>query len=122
MTPLLTLLLVAACEPAQVVDGFPDAYVGVGMELKIDGARPVVVRTIAGGSAAEAGIEAGDQVMSIDGNTTEGSSLGDVVMRIRGRPGSQVTLGLERGGKQLIVIVRRRKMAKGNDDYRAIQK
>jgi hypothetical protein len=33
-----------------------------------------------------------------------------------------VTLGLERGGKQLIVIVRRREMAKGNDDYRAIQK
>lgn len=115
----VAVVVAAACESSQVVDGFPDSYVGVGMELTIDGSHPVVVRTIDGGSAAEAGILAGDRVVTIDGRETVGCALGDVVMRIRGQPGTQVTLGLERGEHRLIVVVKRRALAKQDHDYRA---
>jgi carboxyl-terminal processing protease len=119
---LVALTATAACEPAQVVNGFPESYVGVGMELRIEGSHPIVVRTIDGGSAADAGIEPGDRVVSIDGQTTDGNTLGDVVMRIRGEPGTQVTLGVRRGDQRLMVVIRRRTMAKQKADYRPTER
>ena len=117
--PLLVLVLASswACRGAEVVPSFPKSYVGVGMELHMDGPVPVVVRTLPGGSALEAGVEPGDRIVMIDGRPTHGQSLGDVVMRIRGKPESQVTLALDRDKERLIVVVRRRKMAKGKKDY-----
>lgn len=120
-SPLLALLLAAgswACTRTEVVPSFPDSFVGVGMELRMDGNVPEVVRTLAGGSAREAGVEPGDRIVMIDGRSTIDQSLGDIVMRIRGKPGSQVTLALNRGEERLIIVVRRRKMAKqGEKDY-----
>jgi carboxyl-terminal processing protease len=117
--PLLfaSLACSSGCERAEVVAAFPDAYAGVGMELKKTSAGPVVVRTIDGGSAHEAGVRPGDLLVAVDGLPTDDKSLGDVVMRIRGKPDSQVTLTFERNGKRLITVVRRRKMLKTDQQY-----
>ena len=122
--PFLVLVLAAgswACTRTEVVPSFPNSYVGVGMELRMEGKVPLVVRTLPGGSAREAGVEPGDRLVMIDGQPTINESLGDIVMRIRGRPESQVTLALNRGDERMIIVVRRRKMAKQGDekDYAA---
>ena len=113
------LALLAACSGAKVVQGFPDSFVGVGLELHLEGSHPVVVRTLPGGSAAEAGVEPGDRVLLIDGVATDGMSLGDVVMRLRGKPDTQVTMSMDRAGQRIIVVVRRRAMAKKDQGYEA---
>ena len=120
---LVLAWMYVACTRTEVVPSFPDSYVGVGMELRIEDNLPEVVRTLAGGSARDAGVEPGDRIVMIDGHPTINESLGDIVMRIRGRPESQVTLALDRGKERLIIVVRRRKMTKqGEKDYDSAEK
>jgi C-terminal processing protease CtpA/Prc len=115
----LTILSTPACRRKEVVASFPDSYAGVGLELRIEGDAPVVVRSLIGGAGEQAGILAGDRVLAVDGATTKGQSLGDVVMKLRGAPESQVTLTLDRKGQKLIVAMRRSKMVKQRADYSA---
>lgn len=117
---VITLIVcLAACSRREVIQSFPQEYVGVGIELTIDGNTPVVVRTLEGGSAASVGVEAGDRVLAIDDKSTRDVSLGNAVMMMRGEPGSQVRLTIARHDQQLIVIVPRRSMVKNENDYRA---
>jgi carboxyl-terminal processing protease len=107
------------CARTEVVQSFPDSYVGVGLELTIEGHNPVVVRTLEGGSAASVGVEPGDKVLQIDGQSTNDLTLGNAVMMIRGEPGTQVTLTIDRKTQQMVVIVPRRAMTKDAADYHA---
>ncbi len=115
------LTLSAACADTQVVESFPEQFAGVGLELKIQGGWPEVVAPLAGGSAAAAGVKKGDRIVAIDGASTEGLSLGDVVVRLRGKPESQVTLTLLRDKKQMLVVVRRQVMKKAGGGYEAVK-
>jgi C-terminal processing protease CtpA/Prc len=109
-----------ACTHTEVVQSFPDNYVGVGLELTIQDDTPVVVRTLEGGSAEQVGVEPGDRLLEIDGKSTKDITLGNAVMMIRGEPGSQVRLTIDRKDHQLVVIVPRQAMTKGAAaDYRA---
>ncbi len=110
------LVCLGAC--ATEVDGFPPTFVGVGLELRIEGAHPVVVNVIAGGPADTAGILAGDRIVSVDSRETRDQTLGEVVMRLRGEPDTQVSLGIERGMEKVLVVVRRRSMAKAQTGYK----
>ena len=109
-----------ACARTEVVQSFPDSYVGVGLELTIDDHTPVVVRTLEGGSAASVGLEPGDRVLAINGQSTRDVTLGNAVMMIRGEPGTQVTLTIDRKAQQMVVIVPRQAMTKDpSADYHA---
>ncbi|RMD69813.1 MAG: S41 family peptidase, partial [Cyanobacteria bacterium J149] len=59
----------------------------------------VVISPIEDTPAAEAGIISKDIIRKVDGKNTEGMELNDVVSLIRGKPGTQVTLTIEREGK-----------------------
>jgi len=61
----------------------------------------VVISPIEDTPAAEAGIMAKDIIVKIDGQSTEGMELNDAVSLIRGTPGSDVTLTIERQGRQI---------------------
>ena len=108
-----------SCSKTEVVSGYPDEYAGVGLELRIEKGEPVVVRALQGGSGAQAGVLPGDRIVKIDGMNTRGKSLGDIVMRIRGKSGSQISLTLQRDDKRIILVVRRMRMKKGKKDYTA---
>lgn len=58
----------------------------------------VVISPIEDTPAAEAGIISKDIIRKVDGKSTEGMDLNDVVSLIRGKPGTQVTLTIEREG------------------------
>jgi C-terminal processing protease CtpA/Prc len=116
-TPLVLALCLATCRDKTVVSAYPDLFVGVGLELTVKDGTPVVVRVLPGSSGGEAGVAADDRLIAVDGVPTQGKSLGDVVMSVRGRPDTQVTLTLLRREVRHVVVVRRRAMAKTGKDY-----
>jgi len=69
--------------------------------------RMTVMRVIRGSPALRAGLLAGDAVLAVDGESTLGQTLDEVIPRIRGKKGTAVLLGLERDGQALeLSIVR----------------
>ncbi len=53
--------------------------------------------------AERGGLRAGDVIISVDGQSTKGWTSNQAVLRIRGRAGSHVVLGIDRGGQRLTV-------------------
>jgi carboxyl-terminal processing protease len=78
-------------------DDFNGAFGGIGVEISEQSAIPVVVSPIDGTPAAKAGLQPGDLIISIDGQSTNGMDPTQVVTAIRGKPGSEVTLSISRG-------------------------
>jgi carboxyl-terminal processing protease len=72
-------------------------YVGIGIEVQLDRDRMRVVSAGADTPAARAGIRAGDVIAAIDGTALAGLSNGEVARRMRGAPGSVVTVSLLHG-------------------------
>ena len=67
---------------------------GIGVELTVaEASREVVVLApVFGGPAWNAGVQAGDRILAIDGKPARGLSMTDVVSRLRGSPDSQLRL------------------------------
>lgn len=83
-------------------------FEGVGMTL--DGRTGVImVALVSEGSPAErAGVQAGDQIVSVDGVPVAGQNINAVVARIRGPSGSAVVVGFQRGAQSFELTIRRR--------------
>jgi carboxyl-terminal processing protease len=58
--------------------------------------RLVVIAPLAETPAEAAGLHAGDIVLAVDGESVDGSTLNDQITLIRGEPGTDVTLTLQR--------------------------
>jgi len=73
---------------------------GVGIQItkEEETQNIVVISPIEDTPAAEAGIISKDIIRKVDDKSTEGMDLNDVVSLIRGKPGTQVTLTIERDG------------------------
>lgn len=100
--------------PPNVMHPFPERFVGVGLELRIQERFPRVVRVIPGSAAAHARVEVGDSLVAIDDAPTAGWSLADTVAALRGEAGTRVSLTLLRGPDQQkhVVGLRRRAIAR----------
>jgi carboxyl-terminal processing protease len=81
---------------------------GIGAELDQDAQGDIIVMSpLPGQPAAKAGIEAKDIISTIDGESTSGMTVDDAVDKIRGKQGSQVTLGIVRGTQELTFTITR---------------
>ena len=65
--------------------------IGAQVSLNADG-RPMIVAPLPDSPAAKAGIKTGDVILAVDGKSTEGMTLVEVVLIIRGQAGTPVTL------------------------------
>jgi carboxyl-terminal processing protease len=72
---------------------------GIGVEVSIHDGKPKVIAPINGTPAAHAGIEPGDLIISIGGQSTQGMDQAKVIDAIRGNPGTAVTVTLSRADK-----------------------
>ncbi len=79
-------------ENRQWRERFEGRFSGVGIEITLQDEKLMVVAPIDGTPAYLAGIQAGDIIIAIDGTTTEGITLREAAMRIRGEVGTPVTL------------------------------
>ena len=75
---------------------------GVGIQISKDEEtdRLLVIAPIEDTPAFEAGILAKDLIVGIDGTDTKGMEVNDAVKLIRGKPGTRVTLTIERDGQK----------------------
>jgi carboxyl-terminal processing protease len=71
---------------------------GIGCEVDARNGLLLVMAALEGTPAARAGLRRGDRILEIDGLSTEGMSLQNAVVRMRGRPGTVVRLSLRRDG------------------------
>jgi carboxyl-terminal processing protease len=71
---------------------------GLGITITIVDEQLTVISPIEDTPACKAGIQAGDNIMEIDGETTKGMSLDEAVNILRGDKGTMVTLTIEREG------------------------
>jgi carboxyl-terminal processing protease len=67
----------------------------------------VIVAPLDGSPAEEAGLRPGDQILAIDGTSTEGESVSSLVYVVRGEAGTDVTLTIQRGDETSDVTVTR---------------
>ena len=70
----------------------------------------VVVAPLADSPAEAAGLESGDIVLAVDGKSVNGSTLQDEVGKVRGEPGTKVTLTLKRGDRTFDLTITRAKI------------
>lgn len=73
-------------------------FSGIGIEITMKNRILTVVSPIEGTPAFRAGIQAGDQIVKVDGTATKNISLSEAVRKIRGAKGSRVTLTINRQG------------------------
>lgn len=73
-----------------------EAFGGVGVVINRRGEWITVVSPIEDSPGWEAGLLAGDQIREIDGRSARGLEMSEAVNRLRGKPGSEVTLLVRR--------------------------
>ena len=72
---------------------------GIGAVVKEEDKKPVIVSLQPGSPAEKAGLAANDTIVAVDGRSTEGMSLTEVIIRVRGPRGSTVRLTIQREGQ-----------------------
>ena len=83
-------------EYQEMLDDSAGEFAGIGAELTRDDSHPMVISPIDDTPAARAGIRAGDVILRINGELTDGMSLKDVVTVLRGPADSTVRLTIGR--------------------------
>ena len=71
---------------------------GLGLEVTQADGLLKVISPIDGTPGAKAGIKPGDIIVEINGHSADGLSLDDAVSKMRGAPGTQISLTLKRAG------------------------
>ena len=93
--------------PASTVEDFrirmEGEYGGVGLEVIPRDGWVTVVTPLPGTPGTRAGIRAGDQIVEVEGQSTEGRSSDDVVGSLRGRPGTAVSVKVRRPGVEVSI-------------------
>jgi len=73
-------------------------YAGLGLEVDLRDGWLIVVAPLPGGPAERAGLQPGDRIIEIAGKPTKGWTNEEASKLLRGKPGTFVTLKLERPG------------------------
>ena len=73
-------------------------YAGLGVEVDLRDGWLIVVAPIPGGPAERAGVQSGDRIIEIGGKQTRGWTNEEASKVLRGRPGTIVSLKIERPG------------------------
>ena len=84
-----------------------NAYVGVGITVDNQTGHRVT-KVTAGGPAAEAGVQPGDEIIAVDGTDVRELSGNEMAGLVRGPEGTQVSLTVLREGQELTLTMERR--------------
>ena len=85
-------------EAERYTDSLEGVFTGIGAVLMVEHGNVVVVTTLAGSPAERAGLQAGDVLLSVNGQPLNGLSLADAVEKIRGPKGTKAKLRVLRPG------------------------
>ena len=82
-------------------------YVGIGVTLENEDEKVIVVAPIENSPADRAGIEAGDVVVAVNGESVRGEDLSHVVEKVKGPEGTEVKLTVMRGEEERVFDLER---------------
>jgi carboxyl-terminal processing protease len=83
------------------------SFEGIGAQVTMNkNKQPVIVAPLEDSPAEKAGIKTGDIILAVDGKSTEGLSLTEVVLSIRGPAGTPVTLTIQHEGETTPVDIK----------------
>lgn len=71
---------------------------GLGIEIGITDDWLTVISPMPGTPAAAAGLQSGDWIVEIEGKSTEGITTEEAITKLRGKPGTKVTIKIARRG------------------------
>lgn len=94
-------------ELGRLLEGTHGAVVGVGIMIEVVADVLMVKAVIPGGPAEQAGLQAGDRILSVDGTRLKDVPLDESVGMIRGEEGSMVELFVQRDTEEWTVEVER---------------
>ena len=100
---------IPAEQGAAMAERMEGGFSGIGVEFAIKKDTLVFINVMRSGPASEAGVQSGDRVFTIDGDTIVGNGLNNEVVtsRIKGKRGTKVQLGLKRKGELQTIEVTR---------------
>lgn len=84
---------------------FMGHFDGLGIIITSVDEQLTVISPIEDTPAYQAGIEAGDMIMEIDGELTKGMTVDEAVNILRGEKGTSVTLGIRRGDSEELLEI-----------------
>jgi carboxyl-terminal processing protease len=73
-------------------------YGGLGIQIDIRDGWITIIAPLPGSPAERAGIETGDRIVAIDGKSTRGLTSDEATKTLRGEPGTEIRLTIERPG------------------------
>ena len=76
------------------------AGIGVLMSRPQDNQPPLIAEIFPNSPAAGSGLKRGDRIVGVDGQDVTGQAVGDIASLIRGQPGTQVRIQVNRLGAQ----------------------
>ena len=83
--------------------GTKGKFGGLGIQIGIREDVLTIITPIEGTPAYSAGLLSGDQIREIESLSTEGITLQEAVRKLRGNPGTKVTIGIKRDGIEDII-------------------
>ena len=94
-------------------------YNGIGADIRIIRDMPTLVAPYKDAPADKAGLKAGDKILKIDGKSTIGKTADEIHAYIKGYPGTEVKLTVERPGqkKEMEVMLTRDEVSIANVPY-----
>ena len=103
---------IPAAEYEAHMEQMNNAYVGIGITIQVleDGSGIEVIKVNEGGSAEAAGMLAGDIIIAIEGQSTEGMTATDAKNLVRGQEDTQVAITVRRGSEEIPMSVTRKEI------------
>jgi carboxyl-terminal processing protease len=89
-------------------ESYQGRYTGIGVYLSFStAAYPVITGTVSGSPAAEAGLQAGDQIIKVGDKDIKGITADQATALIQGPEGTKVTLTIQRGADTMTFTIAR---------------
>ena len=102
---------IAAADYQDYLDRMNNSYVGVGMTIQaLEEGGFEVVRVEPTGPAAEAGVEAGDVIVGVNGMDATTHTASELSAIVKGKAGTTVDITFRRGGEERTLTIQRREI------------
>ena len=85
-------------------------YGGIGSQVRSSGDYVVIIEVYKGFPADLAGIKTGDLLKKVNGTSLKGFSTDKVSEKLKGNPGTEITVTIERNGKETDYTLKREKI------------
>ncbi len=82
----------------EIKESTTGAFGGLGIVITIKDEYPTVIAPIEDSPAYKLGIEPGDKIVEIEGKTSRGMKIEEVVKKLKGDPGTRVSIKIAREG------------------------